>query len=207
MFKQYQRIFRKTRRALIRFKYTRSIPKQDRGYPKVFCIGYLKTGTTSFGVAMIRLGFKHCKFDKEINQWYKNGQIERILNHARYFESFDDLPWNKVDLIFQLDKRFPRSKFVLLLRDESAWLKSFQKHRIEFNRPKVLSKKAIASYQMRNKKLKEYFKNRENQFLIMDITAGDGYEKLCPFLGLPVLNEPFPHVNKSQKKTNDLLFS
>jgi hypothetical protein len=27
----------------------------------------------------------------------------------------------------------------------------------------------------------------------MDITAGDGWEKLCGFLGMPVPDAPFPH--------------
>ena len=31
------------------------------------------------------------------------------------------------------------------------------------------------------------------RLLVMDITAGDGWEKLCGFLGLPVPDLPFPH--------------
>jgi hypothetical protein len=35
-----------------------------------------------------------------------------------------------------------------------------------------------------------------DRLLVMDITAGDGWEKLCGFLALPVPDEPFPHVHQ-----------
>lgn len=34
------------------------------------------------------------------------------------------------------------------------------------------------------------------RLLVMDITAGDGWEKLCVFLGLPVPDLPFPHEHR-----------
>jgi hypothetical protein len=34
------------------------------------------------------------------------------------------------------------------------------------------------------------------RLLVMDITAGDGWDKLCPFLDVPVPSVPFPHLNK-----------
>ncbi len=33
--------------------------------------------------------------------------------------------------------------------------------------------------------------------LVMDITAGDGYETLCPFLNVDISAEPFPHEHKT----------
>ena len=32
-----------------------------------------------------------------------------------------------------------------------------------------------------------------DRLLVMDVTAGDGWDKLCAFLGLPVPDAPFPH--------------
>jgi Sulfotransferase domain len=40
-----------------------------------------------------------------------------------------------------------------------------------------------------------YFENRPGKLLVIDICNGDGYEKLCPFLGLPTINEAFPKEN------------
>lgn len=35
------------------------------------------------------------------------------------------------------------------------------------------------------------------RLLVMDICAGEGWEKLCPFLGTSIPNVRFPHTNKS----------
>ena len=35
-----------------------------------------------------------------------------------------------------------------------------------------------------------------SRLLVMNIPAGDGWELLCPFLGVPIPSEPFPHENK-----------
>ncbi len=49
-------------------------------------------------------------------------------------------------------------------------------------------------YRLHQKNAQEYFKNRPQDFLIMDIAAGDGWEKLCPFLKIDSIPAtPFPH--------------
>lgn len=35
------------------------------------------------------------------------------------------------------------------------------------------------------------------RLLIMDVESGDGWDKLCPFLGVAAPNTPFPHSNKT----------
>jgi hypothetical protein len=35
------------------------------------------------------------------------------------------------------------------------------------------------------------------RLLVMNVTAGDGWANLCPFLGLPIPAIPFPHENKT----------
>jgi hypothetical protein len=41
-----------------------------------------------------------------------------------------------------------------------------------------------------------YFKDRPKDLLWLDIPSGQGWEKLCPFLGLPVRYDPFPWKNR-----------
>ena len=41
----------------------------------------------------------------------------------------------------------------------------------------------------------KYFEKKSKDILILDIINGEGYEKLCPFLGRKVLNKKFPHQN------------
>jgi hypothetical protein len=51
---------------------------------------------------------------------------------------------------------------------------------------------------------KKYFDHNESvvqqvppeRLLVMDFTAGDGWEKLCGFLGVKVPDQPFPHVHR-----------
>jgi hypothetical protein len=53
-------------------------------------------------------------------------------------------------------------------------------------------------YKKRFREHNEAVKNEvpAERLLIMDITAGDGWNKLCPFLGLPTPDAPFPHQNR-----------
>jgi hypothetical protein len=40
-----------------------------------------------------------------------------------------------------------------------------------------------------------YFENRKEDLLVIDVTKGDDWEKLCPFLELPIPSVPFPKSN------------
>lgn len=59
-----------------------------------------------------------------------------------------------------------------------------------FNK-KIMTQK----YYEHNDEIKKYFKGREKDLLIMNICAGDGWKKLCPFLGKTTLRRPFPKEN------------
>jgi hypothetical protein len=39
-----------------------------------------------------------------------------------------------------------------------------------------------------------------DRLLVMDLTAGDGWDKLCGFLGLPVPDMPFPHEHQGAQR-------
>ena len=189
-------VIRMMRRGLLRSKRKRI---RGKGYTKVFCIGWLKTGTTSFGVAMRRIGFKHLGWDQDLwRNWYEKGKIEKLVAYARHFDSFDDLPWNMIDILPLLDEAYPNSKFVLLERNEEEWFESFKNHErkrgVEIASDKMLVKQ---KYYERNELVKSYFSDKKSdQLLVMNVMEGDGYEKLCAFLEVPRVNEPFPHANK-----------
>ncbi len=54
----------------------------------------------------------------------------------------------------------------------------------------------IETYYRHHEDVRKYFHNRPDDLLEMDITAGDGWEKLCPFLGLSIPSQPFRESNK-----------
>ncbi len=127
------------------------------------------------------------------------------------FDAMTDLP---VALFFrELDKAFPNSKFILTVRDEEAWLKSCEKFfdagnhqffkwiQLHFD---VYGSNAFDSHQFRAayrnhiEHVKLYFESRPNDLEIMDITKGDGWGKLCPFVGVEMSKAPFPNKNASK---------
>ena len=46
----------------------------------------------------------------------------------------------------------------------------------------------------------DYFHDRDD-LLVMRVTEGDGYDLLCPFLGVPTATEPFPWSHKNTSIT------
>jgi hypothetical protein len=41
-----------------------------------------------------------------------------------------------------------------------------------------------------------YFEHRPEDLLVLDICGGDGWEKLCPFLNIPLVSSLFPYIKK-----------
>ena len=49
----------------------------------------------------------------------------------------------------------------------------------------------------------DHFKERPEALLVLRITEGDGWEKLCPFLGQKIPRMPFPHANKANDRSRE----
>lgn len=184
--------------------------------PKVFCLGFHKTGTTSFFFAMralgydpvgsVGLGIPDAGFDR--------GALWReCLRHAQRHDAFEDMPW---PLFWrEVDEAFPRSKFVLLTRPEDDWIDSVCNHftgaptpmfRLVYGKgheqPQVNRAHWTRTFQTHNAAVRTYFADRPNDFLEMDLTRGDGWEKLCCFLQLPRPTVPFPRRNTGARRAS-----
>jgi hypothetical protein len=173
--------------------------RKSRYDSKVFCIGYNKTGTTTVGKSFEILGYRNKTFSSKVwLRYYKNNKIVKILNYASKFESFDDLPWLKEDIIPILDKVFPKSKFVYLLRDEESWKKSYFNWRKKRFGDSPDVEKAWQEYQAHNRFVMDYFKDRpENEFIVLDVQDKNGFKKLADFLGKKTDRYSFPHFNQT----------
>ena len=171
---------------------------------KVFCIGYNKTGTTTIGKSLEMLGYRNSSFNKKVwRKYYKNNQIVKILRYTAKFESLDDLPWLKEDMIPVLDKVFPNSKFIYLIRDEESWQKSLYNwtYKKTGNYPNL--EKKLQDFREHKKFVLNYFKNKPaNQFIILDVRDEKGFTKLADFLGKKTSVEKFPHYNKTELSPN-----
>lgn len=175
---------------------------------KIFGIGLPRSGTSSFHIAMKSLGFKSVHFpsDPTTFQEVKAGKYD--LTVAKENESLCDIP---VPAIFpQLDHEFAGSKFIYTLRPVDSWIKSHSK--VGFNKS-IPRRGSLREYYRailygvtefnearfrwvhadHHRRVTEYFAQRQSDLLVLNITAGDGWEKLCPFLGVPTPDSPFPH--------------
>lgn len=171
---------------------------------KIFGIGLSRTGTTSLALALHRLGYKTAHFrvgDRIID----DGIIEE-------YEALTDIP---VACRFtELDRKYPGSRFIYTVRPISEWLDSCQRWLFRsvparsplaevrlrvYGTPNFDRELFRRAYLRHDQAVREYFAGRDN-LLVMNIVAGDGYEKLCPFLDVPVLDEPFPRVNVNCNK-------
>ena len=179
---------------------------------KVFGIGLSKTGTSSLAQALQRLGFKtkDCMgATRYVAGDLSSIDMETVLAH----DALTDTPIPS--FYRQLDARFPGSKFILTVRDREGWLKSCRKQFSErfgatqneahkrifedlygtnvFDEPRF-----VGGYERFVSGVLDYFKDRPQDLLVMDIAAGDGWEELCPFLGRAVPDTPFPKANVTQ---------
>lgn len=165
---------------------------------KAWGIGLGRTGTTSFCEALRKLGYQNV---------VHNPTFEEL-------RSLDGAADNGCTIFYKyLDYKFPDSKFVLLTREIESWLASAEY--IHGNKPIDRSEdlvimrrmllygsvtfdrqKFIDAYRRHHEEVRSYFKDRPADLLEMDITEGEGWEKLCPFLKLPVPDKPFSYRNQ-----------
>jgi hypothetical protein len=165
---------------------------------KVFCIGYNKTGTTSCGKAFEILGYRNCSFNQKLwRQEYKNKEFLKILNFASKFDSFDDLPWLKEDMIQLFDKVFPHSKFIYLERDEESWLRSLNNWSYKRTGKYPDLEKELNDFRNHRTFVMNYFKDRPQDMLSINISNEDAFIKLAKFLGKETKKRQMPHENKT----------
>jgi Sulfotransferase domain len=177
--------------------------------PKVFCIGFHKTGTSSLRDALEILGYRvtgpNGTRDPDIA-----AKLEPMVDAlAEKFDAFQDNPW---PLVWRrMDARHPGSKFILTVRDEAKWIESNAAHFGETDTPMrqliygvghPKGNEAVYVERMRrhNREVSEYFRDRPDDLLTIDVTRGANWQTLCGFLGLPAPDVPFPHAQSRKRR-------
>ncbi len=179
---------------------------------KIFGIGLSRTGTKGLSVALTNLGIKtiHYPEAQDTLKLLSNGMFR--LPVLEDYEAMTDV--QSVPFFPQLDEEYPNSKFILTVRDIDSWLESTKRHfrGVEREDRVAVSIRYSEAHWMRSAvygtlkwdrsvfrqryythhaAVMDYFKGRDD-LLVMDICAGDGWEKLCPFLGVPNPKHRFP---------------
>lgn len=169
---------------------------------KVLGIGLSKTGTTSLAEALVLLGLHtdHYFYDLDALDTLDAGTDVTV---ARAYKL--------------LDLKYPASKFVLTVRATGPWLASCRRHfakmpgewleqelrRDIFGTVLFDARRFLRAYREHERDVRRYFRGRPDDLLVLDICGGQGWERLCPFLGLPVPDAPFPCANASRPAAQD----
>ena len=166
--------------------------------PRCWGIGLGRTGTKSFCEALRILGYDPVAHNPpfEMLKTLRGGADNGVLLFYKY-----------------LDFRFPGSKFVLMVRPLEAWLSSMEYAAAKFpvrsmeddlaimRRMQLYEsvtfdrEKFIAAYARHHDDVRRYFAGRPADLLEMNLVAGAGWDVLCPFLGTPQPDTPFPHLH------------
>jgi hypothetical protein len=187
---------------------------------KIFCIGLNKTGTSTLHKAFEILGLKsvHYMDDKGNNikeiitsNFLAGNNILKGIDKYEVFSDWDQAP-NTIAIFKEFDRQYPNSKFIANTRELQSWLDSRESH-VKRNQEKKLKNPELDvkwlkidrqawenQYKSHYSEIKTYFENREKDLLVFDVVEGDGWEKLCHFLDLPIPNIPFPRKNFAPEK-------
>jgi len=184
---------------------------------KIIGVGWQKTGTTTLGVALSKLGLNAASWTRETSLLYKRGQSDLLLELTDEFDAFDDFPW----LFFynEIYERHPGSKFILTTRkDIDTWYNSARKHRQRARRNAFNLDDAmydgrdiedrdaiIAIYEKHVTSVRQFAEANSIPMLEVCWENGDGWNELCSFVGRDVPDAPFPHANAAPQKRKPTL--
>lgn len=154
------------------------------------------------------------EFKREIRKFYIKRNYDKILDLAESYKSFEDRPWNMWEMYRRIDQRFPDSLFILTIRDVDSWWRSTERW-VKVQKPHIINRYQLhlgadkfdkesmtKKYIEYNEDVIRYFKGTD-KLLIMDLEKGDGWDKLCVFLEVPVPKLPFPHANRQAYTPED----
>ena len=183
-------------------------------HQKVFGLGLSRTGKTSLCEALNILGIKSIHFPCDQTTYDELRKGHYKFSILKSYQGVVDIPF--VPYYAQLDKAFPESKFILTVGEVNSWLKSVEnqwrlwRHRdphkeftdfvcacvygtLEFNEDRFRY-----VYETHCRNVLEYFANRSEDLLVLNLFEGDGWGKLCSFLGMRIPAVPFPHLNSDE---------
>jgi hypothetical protein len=188
---------------------------------RIFGIGLQRTATTSLHKAFEILGYDSFHWN--------TGALARMIwdemnaaGKSKTLEQYYALCDTPIPLLYQkLDKAYPHSKFILTVTAEDKWLRSIERlwsyrynpnrwewevypftnriHKALYGQTTFDREVFRARYRKHNAEVKEYFKGRPDDLLVMDMDfgwpiEGNYWPMLCGFLGKAVPSVPYPNV-------------
>jgi hypothetical protein len=182
----------------------------------VFGIGFQKTGTSSLSAALNLLNipslhyyFVHNDKKFELSSLIRKNQSSSknlfYLLDSKY-QSFIDFEGE--EYYKTLYTQYPNSAFIFTHRPFLPWFKSYVTMSQRWRDQQLMTSEELSKchiqivekYFHKTEEIREFFRDKPpNRYLEIEICSGEGWEKLCDFLNLPVPAVPFPHKNKTKK--------
>lgn len=197
-------------------EYEQRFPRWNHPF-RVFGIGLSRTGTRSLTAALHVLGIDtvHYPIDDDTLRALSSGRLDFGILEA--FDGITDI--TVVPYYADLARRYPDAKFVLTVRDEEPWLRSCKNHwtgreafaeattpaaKTHMEIRRFLRAAVYGAYDFEPERfrrvhrkhvedVRRFFADEPARLLELDIAGGEGWEKLAPFLGRPIPEQPFPH--------------
>lgn len=185
-------------------------------FSKVVGIGLPKTGTTTLGAMLRRLGYRHAPYDVALIDSVARGERSAMWRTFAAFDSFEDWPWPAV--FKEVHAADPDAVFVLTIRkDAETWLRSVERHKnlrrkrrpLNPNSPAARLERSLLgpadsdleperfmrSYEEHLASVRSHFERDPGRLVELCWERGDGWPELCAFLRRPVVEEAMPHEN------------
>jgi hypothetical protein len=179
--------------------------------PKIFCIGFHKTGTTSLGAALTHLGYRVTGPNWIDNPRIAEEALPLALDLVPKYDAFRDNPWPV--LYEDLHREFPTAKFILTVRAADAWIDSVLRHFADASTPmrewiyghghgspRGNESIYVARMEQHNRDVEAHFGNKAGSLLVLRVTDGEGWNRLCPFLEKPMPDCAFPQLNAAEQR-------
>lgn len=187
-------------------------------FPLILCIGHGKTATKSLNKALHMLGYKTAHFYGAGVYGLLYTNAAELRQHdflftpdpetGKHVDAVMDTP--VVDFYNEILLSYPNARVILTIRKLESWLKSQQKFyccyaggcknwldpwrrgsNIVFGTECPSPTQAVKRYTLHNRAVVDAVP--ADRLLVMDIPGGDGWGKLCSFLGLSIpSNMTFP---------------
>lgn len=176
----------------------------------IFGIGLSKTGTNSLNEALTLAGHPSVHFPS--CELMLAGKFDEAFNGAVAATDISVTAFYR-----ELDETYPGSKFILTVRDRQSWLQSIETHMLRRPAESLVPGHPIgdvrqlvygmrgfdrgafeAAYDLHRAAVLAYFNGRDDDLLIMDVCGGDGWDVLCPFIGVRAPRRAFPSLNKTR---------
>ena len=216
--------------------YHQSLEVKKRNKQKVFVIGFNKTGTTSLGYTLEKMGYivaNQMQGELLFDCWLNN-KYQKIFEYCRTAEVFQDAPFSFPETYLHLDNAFPNSKFILTIRDSpEQWYQSLisfhgkmwgkgnvpptyenlkeanyiykgfpyisQKQLFKTPDNDLYHKKTlIDTYTNHQKAVENYFIDKPQQLLTINIANANDFKKLCNFVNINPPFTNFPHISSTK---------